>query len=239
MKHILFLISCLICLSCSNKNEVKIKLEQQVYQDVFPELVKQTFEDFRKLPTIPPPPLSPNMTNKEYSKEYKDKEEIDETFRQYSLNHKIYLDSTNFAPLVVIVSDTVIGYSKMRLKRFSKYSSLKFIDTSIYKPPFKIDLSKIEMPEEYILKYKSDFRKSLEELINADWEKYPSKKQRHLHRFSGELILYQVYFNDVKDYGFFQLGFYCGKLCGCSYRIWVKKVNEKWEIDDIQNLGCA
>ncbi len=226
-----------ILLSCSNKFEEGSTLEQQVYQDIFPELVDKTFQDFRKLPVPPLAPYSPNATSNEHTKKYKDKEEMDEAFSQAVENHKIYLDTTDFAPLTVIVSDTVAKYSK-KDKLISRHNNINF-DTEYIKSSFKIDVSKIEMPVGYDLKYKSAFSESIEELKKADWEKYPNKEQRHLHKFSGELNLYQIYFNEETTYGFLHVGFYCGKLCGCSYRVFVKKINKKWVIDDIQNLGCA
>ncbi|WP_417195297.1 hypothetical protein [Bizionia sp.] len=239
-KLLFSLISCIILLNFGCKNSTSTDLEETVYQDIFPELVNKRFQDFRKMMAPLPAPPNPNDTiRRKYTREYKDKEEMDLVFKQYRENHSKYLDTTNFVPLIVIVSDSVKGYSKNELKRYSKLKNSQFIETLEFKPSFKLDLSKIKMPNDYILKYKSEYSESLEELRFKEWEKYPNKENRHLHQFSGMLYLYQVYFNSDKTYGFLNVGFNCGKLCGCSFQVFVKKVDGKWVIDDIDNLGCA
>ncbi|WP_417238360.1 hypothetical protein [Bizionia sp.] len=236
--YFLFTLALITLSSCNKTN--KSNIEQQVFEDIFPELIEKTFQDFRKMMAPPPPPPNPNDTfNKQYTGEYKNKEEMDEVFNQYRENHSKYLETTNFAPLIVIVSDSVKGYSKEDLKRYSNLRNSQFIETLEFKPSFKLDLSKIDMPDGYILKYKSEYSESLDELRFKEWEKYPNKEDRHLHQFSGMLYLYQVYFNKDKTYGFLNVGFNCGKLCGCSYQVFVRNVKGKWVIDDIDNLGCA
>lgn len=235
-----WMVCCLFIFCYGCKRAESFKQEQAVYQDIFPELVNKTFQDYRKLMAPPPAPPHPNDTiSNKYTFEYKDKEEIDEVFNQYRENHNKYLDTINFAPLIVIISDSLNGYSKEELKRYSKLKNSQFIETLEFKPSFKLDLSKIDMPDGYKIKYKSEYSESIEELKFKEWKKYPNKEDRHLHQFSGMLYLYQVYFNKDQTYGFLNVGFNCGKLCGCSYQIFVKKVKDKWVIDDIDNLGCA
>ena len=209
--------------SCTQKED-PIKMEQQIFEDIFPELVKNTFSDYRKiLPAIPPPPASPT------------KKEVDKLIE----NYKIYIDTTKFAPLYVVINDSVGGYSKQELKRFyNEYKNIRFIDTTLYKKAFKIDLSKIDLGKDYIIKYKSDFTQFIDELVRQERSKYP-KEEKHLREFSGMLYLYRIYFNEAKDYGFLNVGFRCGKMCGNSYRVFVKKKNGKWEIDKIISLGVV
>jgi hypothetical protein len=174
----------------------------------------------------------------ECAKEYKDKEEMDETFRQYRINHKIYLDTTDFVPLNIIVHDSVLGYNQNQIDRYSKKTAINNIDSEELKNSFKIDLDQILIGKDYILKYKSAFPQNMQDIRNEQWKKYPPEK-KHLHQFSGELLLYRIYFNNEFNEGFTSVGFYCGNLCGCSYLIKIKKKNSKWEIDFIENLGCA
>ena len=227
----------LIIGSCTNSDP--IIEEQKVYSDIFPELIEKTFQDFRKSPVPPPPPYSPDMTNKKLAREYKNKEEMDEAFRQSMENHKIYLDTTDFAPLFVIVGDTVKGVTKKGLKKAFEEKGVTFIDTTEIKQDRIIDLSNIKLSKDYVLRYKSEDSLSFDELVRIERTKYSTIDEKHLWQYSGILYLSRVYFNPTKDYGFLNVGFHCGKLCGCGYRVFIKKFDGKWTIDEIKNLGCS
>lgn len=208
------------------------KAEQKIIEDIFPELFKQTFQDFRKIPTPPPPPAND-------SKE--ELEKMDKAFEKSKEDHKIFLDTTKFAPLYVIVNDSAWGIPKSELKRmFEKDNeNIKFIDTTVFKKSFKIDLRSINLGKDYVLKYKSDFSQNIGELIKDDALKHPWKEEKQLQQFSGMLSLSRIYFNKEHNYGFLNVSFSCGKLCGCGYIVFVKKENNKWTIDKINSLGCS
>lgn len=237
-KGTIFLI-CSILIGCFGYNV--LNEEQKVYRDVFQGLVEKTFQDFRKMSIPPPPPQSPyDSIKNEHAREYKDKKEMDSVFNQYRENHKIYLDTTVYVPLYVIVSDTLIGKQTKDLKNlWLENNEVRFIDTTEIKEDVKIDLSVIKLSEDYLLKYRSEFSYSIEELIRKDWEQYPKREDRHLHQYSGVMYLSRVYFNSTKDLGAFNVGFNCGKLCGCGFLVIVKKEKDIWIIERIKNLGCA
>lgn len=62
------------------------------------------------------------------------------------------------------------------MKKRLKLMISQFIETLKFKPSFKLNLSKIKMPNDYVLKYKSEYSESLEELRFKEWEKYPNKE---------------------------------------------------------------
>ena len=226
---VLFCLVILINLSCIEKSNTA-KLEQKIIEDIFPKLVENTFSDYRKMYVPPPPP-------KNDSKEELKKMKL--AFAKTAENYKIYIDTTKFAPLYVVINDSIEGYSKQELKRlYNRFKNIRFIDTSAYKKAFKIDLSKIDLRKDYIVKYKSDFTQFIDELVKQDRSKYP-KEEKHLWEFSGMLYLYRIYFNKTQDYGFLNVGFRCGKMCGSAYRVFVKKKDDKWEIDKTISLGIT
>ncbi len=217
-------------IGCSKSVNTKPS-EQEIIENLFPEIFEYTFDDSRKRP-IPPPPPS-NDSKEELDKMHK-------AFENAKIEHQIFIDTTIFATLFVIVSDSAWGIPKSELKRIynEENENLKFIDTTNFKNSFKIDLSKIDLGKDYVLKYKSHFSTTIDELINEEWLKH-SKKEIHLHQYTGILSLSRIYFNSEQNYGFLIVSFGCGKLCGCDYRFFIKKIADKWVIDKIDDLGCA
>ncbi len=211
--------------SCTNKDETNSTvLESNVLKCIFPELIKETFFDFRKLPI--PLPLPENAS----------KETIDTMQNQskkFIEEYKTQLDTTKFAPLYVIVEDSVFPLSKSNLSELNRNNkNLHFIDSLDHKKPYRIDLSKLKLDNQYILKYKSDFSTGIKELRTKDRKKH---KENHLMQYSGIIYLSRIYFNKTEDYGFFIVVFNCGKLCGFTYDVYVKKEGGKWIIDKIES----
>lgn len=221
----LLLLGMMLNMSCSTAQS-SVRIEKGIIEEIFSEIFEYAFQDFRKLiPPLPPPP-APRWTDEEWDQHFE--------------NYKKHLDSLKFAPLYVIVNDSAYGIPKSELKRIYNENNqrIKNIDTSIVKKSFKLDLSKLDLGKDYIIKYKSDFSNTIDELIREEWRKHP-REEIHLHQFSGIISLSRIYFNSEQNYGFLNVSFGCGKLCGCDYRFFIKKVADKWVIDKIDDLGCA
>lgn len=220
----------LALISCS-KTDRSVEVEQDIITELFPVIFERAFQDYRKIPIPPPPPLNDS------------KEEMDKMHKAFATsreNYKIFLDTIQFAPLFVIVNDSAYGIPKFELKRMyeEEKADIKFLDTTTFKKSFKLDLSQIDLGKDYILKYRSDFPLTIDELIKRDWQKHPAE-EIHLHQFSGMLGLSRIYFNKKQTYGFMDVSFDCGKLCGCGYRVFIRKNGDKWIIDKVDDLGCA
>src|SRR5690606_32371093 len=96
----LFYLLTFLSLSCYEKGD-SIELEQKIFEEIFTELLEKTYQDFRKLPLPSPPPL--NNSKDEIEK-------MKQAFKIAEENYKAYLDTTKFAPLYVIVNDSVNGH---------------------------------------------------------------------------------------------------------------------------------
>lgn len=216
----------MINFACSKK-DTSPEIEQKIIEDTFVEIFEYTFQDFRKSPPPLPPPPAPKWTDEEWKKHFED--------------YKKHLDTLIFRPLYIIVNDSALGIPKTELKRMFEEDNQKltFIDTTVFKKSFKIDLENIDLGKDFILKHSSDFSQNIGELVNYDRLKYDWKEEKHLRQFSGMLSFSRFYFNKEQNYGFMYVSFNCGKLCGCSYMVFVKKTQNKWVIDKIENLGCA
>lgn len=54
-----------------------------------------------------------------------------------------------------------------------------------------------------------------------------------------EVSMSRIVFNEKFDEGFLQVGSVCGELCGQGYDIWIKKINNKWEIINVKRTWIA
>ena len=212
----------ILLLTCQAKRENPAELQQKVFEDIFVELLNETFRDYRKIP-IPPRPLTDSLKK---------------AFNIVKKRHQQYLDTTQFEPLHVIVFDTLKVWPIEMLKNSSSGNRKYDLDTINSTGEFVIDLSKIVLPPDYVLRYRSEFQEDIYNYIRNENFKF-SHDNRNLRKFSGTLGLSRVYFNESKDYGVLNVQFVCGKLCGCSFKIWVRKVDNNWIIEEVENLGCA
>lgn len=212
----------LLALSTYSCVDNKKEPSQDLYNELFETLIEEVFQDSRKI-FIPPRPPKNNSEE--------ELEKMEMAFKIAEKKHKKYLDTTQFAPLIVVVNDTITSISKSRLNEIKKTNTNFKTST---KSPFKINLDNIKLNKNYILKYKSELKQPIDKMI---WNEYD--KERHLRQYSGVLYLSKIYFNSENSSGFFEAGFSCGKLCSSTYLIFIEKENNKWRIVNKKNLNFS
>lgn len=89
---------------------------------------------------------------------------------------------------------------------------------------YDFDFSKIKLNNKFELKNLNEFPKER----NAIWE------TKYNFVFSGVLDFTRIKFDKTKQFGVLDAGFSCGGKCGQGYRIYIKKKNKKWIIDEIK-----
>lgn len=57
--------------------------------------------------------------------------------------------------------------------------------------------------------------------------------------FSGSFSISRIYFDKQKKFGVLTASYYCGTRCGEGFTIFIKKVNDKWVIDEIQDTWIS
>lgn len=57
--------------------------------------------------------------------------------------------------------------------------------------------------------------------------------------FSGSFAISRIYFDKKRNFGVLTAAYYCGSRCGEGFTIFIKKRNEKWIIDQIQDTWIA
>ncbi|MEW4925375.1 hypothetical protein [Algibacter sp. 2305UL17-15] len=131
----------------------------------------------------------------------------------------------NSIKLVVAIRDSVYPLETKEIcllvKHFAK-QSLK-LDSTDLNVKYKIDLKKLKTDEKLKFKYLSGFPKG-----SDIW-----KKEYDFH-LSGTTHLSRIQFDSTKSFGILKSGIGCGKLCGAEFRVFIRKDNGKWVIDEIK-----
>ena len=92
-----------------------------------------------------------------------------------------------------------------------------------------LDLSEIENRKRFILKYTSEFPEGFK-----IWE-----RENYNFLFSGILRMSRIYFDKEKRVGLFYCSYACGRLCGEETIICIRKINKKWIIEKVVELGVS
>ncbi|MEN2402895.1 hypothetical protein GKZ90_0024120 [Flavobacterium sp. MC2016-06] len=102
--------------------------------------------------------------------------------------------------------------------------------TSFGKTKYKIDSKQIDSYKTFKIKYVSKIPRGvdLRKLLNAFGNSLPG-----IIHFSG------IKFDSEKKYGTLTAGILCGEMCDYGYRIYIKKVKNKWVIDKIEDAWIA
>lgn len=95
--------------------------------------------------------------------------------------------------------------------------------------PLLPDLSEIENRKRFILKYTSEFPEGFK-----IWE-----RENYNFLFSGILRMSRIYFDKEKRVGLFYCSYACGRLCGEETIICIRKINKKWIIEKVVELGVS
>jgi hypothetical protein len=200
---------------CCNNKEKELQFEKEVMYQVYPDLIDSVWVNAVERYTPPPPP--PLKDTPEYriqrKKEYK--KEFNEDLAAFKKKH--------FKVDVVILDKAVAIQKGKDLQEHFKeavISENNILDTLDY----KFDRKKLDSYQAFHLNYVSKIPRGNEiKLYN-----------NCCYSVRGVLILSRIQFDDEKKYGFLTAGINCGDMCGYGYRIYIKKVNDKWVVDKIE-----
>jgi hypothetical protein len=217
--------------SCEKKIS-NLEFEKNVMTEIFPNLIDSTCIDIRLMTNFPP----------KYGESIYDKTGhyigIDSTKATTSEKLKLLewkkrtLEIKNDTTKLIIAFDPKIKNSRDSLKNdFEKH----FPKAKIFKPKaeneteYILDFQNIKLNNKFELKNISEFPKER----GAIWE------TKYNFLFSGVVYFSRIQFDEQKTFGILDAGFYCGRLCGQGFRIYIKKVNNKWIIDEIERTWIS
>lgn len=219
IKKTALIISIFLTLASCGKKQTDLEFEKSVANDIFPALLDSLFIDIRLTPPPPPPP----PLNDEAGDSIKIEWDQSKLIADYQ-KRKAELEKDTTKLVIAIVDSTyrIDEGLKKELIAFYKKDDIK-LDTINNKNPYKINLPDLKHNKKFHLKYRSKFPAT-----SKVWNK------AHGFHLSGITGFSRIQFDQSKSYGALISGFGCGKLCGFSCIVFIRKVNGKWIIDDIK-----
>ncbi|MBE8727918.1 hypothetical protein [Flavobacterium hungaricum] len=214
----LFLVLSLIILSCEKRID-ELKFEKNVMYEIFPAMMDSVWVN-AVLTYVPPPPPGVDPSEYKLNKRNESNKRFNKELAELK-KKKFPVD------LVLFDKAVIIDNSKELQQHFKDAAILKnnTVDTIEY----NFDRKKLDAYKAFHLKYVS---------------KIPKGDQRQLYNnccytIRGMLVLSRIQFDSEKKYGVLSVGIECGPMCGYGYRIYIKKVKDKWVIDQIQDAWIA
>jgi hypothetical protein len=232
-KHLnLVLLIAIILFSSCEKKITDLEFEKNVMTEIFPSLIDSTCIDVRLFTNFPP----------EYGESIYDKtghyigvdstkatEEQKRKLLEWKINtEKIKKDTSK----IIVAFDPLLKDNSQDLREdFQKH----FKNAKIY-------ISKEKKESEYVFDFKNIKLNNKFELRNIS--QFPKERgliwiTKYDFVFSGAVFFSRIQFDKDKKFGILDGGFACGGRCGQGFRIYIKKVNNKWIIDEVEGTWIA
>ncbi len=237
---ILLLTVCLLLWNCKSENKTpNIDSSEDVFYEIFPQLVNHIYKDRRVIPIPPPPPdilekkgynVKGNL-KKAYNR-WEKSEENEKIIKEWNRKKdSIEKDTTSiYLSVPDYVSITEKNDSILLIKHFFDKKIHVDLSSNFENKNFKIDLKRLKSNNPKLkFKYLSKFPKG-KDLWNKNYD----------FLYHGSLNFTKIIFDKTNQYGVLNIGIAQGKLNGYGCRVFIK-VNEqnKWVIDKIENTWVS
>lgn len=230
MKKITYIVFIFFFICCGKKTN-DLDFEKNVMTEIFPNLIDSTCVDTRIF--LNPPPMYGKYTTDAEGHVWIDTtkatEKQSKELAEWKKNiAKIKSDTSK----VIIAFDPKIKNSREDLKKnFEKHftNAKLFIPKTKNETEYILDFKNIKLNNNFEIKNISKFPKERGQI----WE------TKYNFIFSGVVYFSRIQFDKQKRFGILDAGFYCGRLCGQGFRIFIKKVNNKWIIDKIEETWIS
>lgn len=223
-----FIIMLLIGILQSCRADSADSYEMKVLNEIFDNLVEEMgrLSQFE----IPPPPIL--FLDNHNSMEY-DAVAYDKKITEIERENRKMRDTT----FVIAVFDTLVTCYDLNL-------DVEYIGEQLMQPDYiealnsmnnhsiqshPLNLSEIGNRKRFILKYTSEFPKGFK-----IWE-----RENYNFLFSGILRMSRIYFDKEKRVGLIYCSYACGRLCGEEVIICIRKIGDKWIIEQNILLGVS
>ena len=225
----------LLFISCQKKIS-DLEFEKTVMTEIFPDLIDSICIDYRIVP-VPPPIYGQFIYDKEGNHTGIDSTKGTEKQKQeivkWKRNQEIIVEAIekDTSKLIVAFNSKI----KRSSKDLKEYLEKHFKVTEVFYPKterdstYTIDFKNIPIKGKFQLRDMSEFPKDRREF----WRK------KYDFVFSGAVYFTGIQFDKERKFGVLDCGFSCGRHCGMGVRIYIKKVNDKWRIDKIDNTSVS
>ncbi|KAF2513613.1 hypothetical protein EYY60_05140 [Flavobacterium zhairuonense] len=215
---VLLFVSGIILTSCNNR-EADLQFEKNVMYEIYPALIDSVWVN-AELTYVPPAP--PGIDPSEYKLNRRN--ESNKRFNKELAEFK----KKKFPVDLVFLDKTVVRDNSKELQEHFKDAVLSennILDTLDY----KFDRKRLDSYQAFKLHYVSKiYRRNEVKIYN-----------NCCYSIRGVLVLSRIQFDNEKKYGILTAGIECGDMCSYGYRIYIKKVNNKWVIDKIEDGWIA
>lgn len=212
-----------------NTEQPSIDYEIETINSIFPDIVD--FGQFFRIIGMQMPKLDTIYDDKGKLMGY-DTEKYKKEIEAYN-NYYSDIKSTDTNKMVLAVIDTLFTcWRPETISLLLSDTTLEDYYTAIEsyinckKSKTKIDIENITNSGVFIVRNRNEFPKEL-----------PSRKQNYDFSFSGYLAFSHVFYNEDKTKGVVFYMYLCGSTCGNTNLLLLKKNNDKWMIDKIEELG--
>ncbi|WP_149304993.1 hypothetical protein [Pareuzebyella sediminis] len=194
-----------------------MEFEKSVANEIFPALLDSVFHDTRLAPPPPPPP------NSEWNDSTAIKWDESKIIAEYE-KKKAELEKDTTKLVIAIVDSTYQINERAKKELIDFYSDFAIeLDTANIEQSYKINISELKHADKFKLKYRS--------VLPATSKVWKGDYDFHLSGITG---FSRIQFDQTKNYGVMISGFGCGRLCGFSGLVFIRKLNGKWIIDKIK-----
>lgn len=210
MKWISAILLLFVLQGCTSKNEPAQNFEQDVFDQVFHEIVDSTYRD-KRLYTFHCPNGNPLI-----------KDDLLVGFDNPECNKQFNLLRKDSLDLVLAVEDSASVMNLIDKPSISKeYQPLN--STS-----FQINLA-LHQTKKFNFRYLSELPEDIE---FQNWHiKYA--------KFIGSLAFSRIYFDKEKKRGIISVGYSCGGKCGRGYLISISNHGQKWVVEKVIDTWIA
>jgi len=216
-KYFIYLLFITLLLSCNKKND--LQFEKDVMYEVYPALIDSVWVN-AMLTYVPPPP--PGIDPSEYTLNRRN--ESNKRFNKELAEFK----KKKFPVDLVFLDKTVVRDNSKELQKHFK-DAIPSEDNTLDTLNYKFNKKKLNSYQAFKLHYVP---------------RIPCGSDRRFYNeccysVRGVFILSRIQFDDEKKYGLLTAEINCGDMCTYRYRIFIKKVEEKWVIDKIEKAWIA
>lgn len=226
MKKLIAIVFLCIAFSNCEKPKSQIEIEKKVFAEVFPAIIDSIYIDSRLYSHIPPFPKRIYDKNGNFLKE--DTTGLSLKIKKHKLEEKQIKSNTINTKIAI---DTILTPIKER-----QYINSQKVFKGIKLHAFDT-IQKIKLDLNLLKHNKSERVISTSELpevhIDDIFQKNKSLKLTGIYSFS------RIVFDKTYNYGVLEAGYYCGGKCGQGFLVYIKKVENKWTVFNIEPTWIA
>ena len=221
---IISILALCLTVTCTSKNSSEPDFDKAVLRQIFPALLDSMYVEIKF--SMTPPKITEVVDSITGKKELQPVAKG--TTDRELISNDLSLFDRDSIYITIVLSDSIHALANEELEIFQlKYSlSKNLLSNSDFKKSYLLPLNDLNARNCFKLKLSSEYKPT-----NND----PLMLLRQLK----ELSFSRIIFDADKTHGMLTGEYVCGGLCGNGYRIFIKKVHEKWIVDYIELAWIA